>query len=55
MKVRKKKLDSRDVLSIIKVFSHLPSYEKLLEAELSFIDRIEDNKYINSNYFYLYS
>ncbi len=52
-----KKMDSKEVLRIIKAASYLPNYEKLLEVELSFIDRIEDNKYIlkNGNYFYLNS
>jgi len=44
----------------MRAISPLPSYEKLLEVELSFILKIEEgeyNKYIleNGNYFYLES
>lgn len=53
-----RKSDSKEVLRITRAISPLPSYEKLLEVELSFIKEIEDgdyNKYIlqNGNYFYL--
>lgn len=52
-----KNMDSREVLRIVKAASYLPSYDKLLEVELSFLDSVEDNKYIlkNGNYFYLNS
>lgn len=55
-----KKIDSKEVLRITKAISILPSYEKLLEVEFSFIKEIEDGdykKYIlkNGNYFYLQS
>ncbi len=52
-----KSMDSREVLRIVKAASYLPSYDKLLETELSFIDKIEGNKYVlkNNNYFYLNS
>lgn len=55
-----KKVDSKEVLRIIKAVSYLPSYEILLEVELSFIKEIEDGdykKYVleNGNYFYLQS
>lgn len=55
-----RKSDSKEVLRITRAISPLPSYEKLLEVELSFIKEIEDGeypKYIlkNGNYFYLQS
>ena len=55
-----RKMDSKEVLRITRAICPLPSYEKLLEVELSFILKIEEgeyNKYIleNGNYFYLES